>query len=120
MTGLVLTWIGNSVAILLTGYLLRAVSVASWTEAFVAGLVLTLINAIVKPILVILTLPITIVTLGLFYFVVTALCLMITSKIVDGFAVQGFVGTIIASIFISIISAVIQGVLGAGARARRT
>ena len=111
MTGLVLTWIGNSVAIWLTAYLLRSVSVADWTQAFVAGLVLTLINAIVKPILVILTLPITIVTLGLFYFVVTAICLMITARLVDGFAVQGFFGTIVASIFISIISAVIQSAL---------
>ena len=111
MTGLVLTWIGNSVAIWLTAYFLRAVTVASWTEAFVAGLVLTLINAIVRPILVLLTLPITIVTLGLFYFVITAICLLITARLVDGFAVQGFFGTIIASILISIFSAIIQSVL---------
>ena len=111
MTGLVLTWIGNSVAIWLTAYFLRAVTVASWTEAFVAGLVLTLINAIVRPILVLLTLPITIVTLGLFYFVITAICLLITARLVDGFAVQGLVGTIIASIVISIFSAIIQSVL---------
>ena len=117
MTGLVLTWIGNSVAIWLTGYLLRSVSVADWTQAFVAGLVLTLVNAIVKPILVILTLPITIVTLGLFYFVVTAICLMITARLVDGFAVQGWLGTIVASIFISIISAIIQSVLKPSATA---
>ena len=109
--GLVLTWIGNSIAIWLVGYLFRGVDVASWTAAFVAGLVLTLINAIVRPILVILTLPITIVTLGLFYFVVTAICLMITARLVDGFAVQGWFSTIIASIFIGIFSAVIQSVL---------
>lgn len=111
MTGLLLTWVGNSVAIWLTAYFLRAVTVASWTEAFVAGLVLTLINAIVRPILVLLTLPITIVTLGLFYFVITAICLMITSRLVDGFAVQGFFGTIVASILISIFSAIIQSLL---------
>ena len=64
-----------------------------------------------KPILVVLTLPITVVTLGLFYFVVTAICLWITSRLVDGFAVQGFFHTIIASIAIGLISAVIQSVL---------
>lgn len=119
MIGLVLTWIGNSLAIWLTAYFLRAVTVASWTEAFVAGLVLTLVNAIVRPILVILTLPITIVTLGLFYFVITAICLVITSRIVDGFAVQGLFSTIIASIVISIFSAVIQGLLKPGQKVRR-
>lgn len=111
MTGLILTWIGNSVAIWLVAYFFPRVSVASWETAFVAGLVLAIINAIVKPILVILTLPITIVTLGLFYFVVTAICLVITSKLVDGFVLQGFFSTIIASIFISIFSAIIQSVL---------
>jgi putative membrane protein len=111
MTGLVLTWVGNSVAIWLVGYLLSSVSVASWTEAFVAGLVLTIINAIVKPILVVLTLPITVVTLGLFYFIVTAICLTLTDRLVDGFAVHGFFATIIASIFIGLFSAIIQSVL---------
>ena len=66
MTGFVLTWIGNSVAIWLTAYLLRSVSVNSWQTAFVAGLVLAVVNAIVKPILVVLTLPITVVRWRLF------------------------------------------------------
>jgi len=111
MPGFVLTWIGNSAAIWLVGYMFRSVTVASWQTAFVAGLVLAIVNAIVKPILVVLTLPITVVTLGLFYFVVTAICLVITSKLVDGFAVQGFFMTIVVSIFISIFSAIIQSVL---------
>ena len=111
MTGFILTWIANSVAIWLTAYLLRSVSVNSWQTAFVAGLVLAIVNAIVKPILVVLTLPITVVTLGLFYFVVTAICLWITSRLVDGFAVQGFFSTIIASIVIGLFSAIIQSVL---------
>jgi len=111
MIGFVLTWIGNSVAIWLVAYLFRSVTVTSWQTAFVAGLVLAIVNAIVKPILVVLTLPITVLTLGLFYFVVTAICLVITSKLVDGFAVQGFFSTIIASIVISIFSAIIQGLL---------
>jgi putative membrane protein len=111
MMGFVLTWIGDSVAIWLVAYLFRGVTVSSWQTAFVAGLVLAVINAIVRPILVVLTLPITIVTLGLFYFVVTAICLVITSKLVDGFVVQGFFSTIVASIFIGVISAIIQGVL---------
>jgi putative membrane protein len=111
MAGLLLTWIGNSVAILVVAYLFKGVDIASTTTAFVAGLVLALINMIVRPILVVLTLPITIVTLGLFYFIVTAICLAITSRLVDGFVVSGVFTTIIASIFIGLISAVIQSVL---------
>ncbi len=82
---LVLTWIGNSLAIYAVAYLMRSVEVASLLNAFVAGGVLTLINAVVKPILVILTLPLTIVTLGLFYFFVTAFCLWLASYLVPGF-----------------------------------
>jgi putative membrane protein len=119
MPGFILTWIGNSVAIWLVAYLFRSVSVASWQTAFVAGLVLAVINAIVKPILVVLTLPITVVTLGLFYFVVTAICLVITSKVVDGFAVNGFFMTIIASIVISIFSAIVQSLLKPRAQVSR-
>ncbi len=111
MTSLALTWVGNSVAIWLVAYWFRGVSVASWTDAFGAGLVLTLVNAIVKPILLILTLPITVVTLGLFYFVISAACLSLTARLIDGFAVSGWFNTIIAAIFISILSTIIQSVL---------
>jgi len=111
MPSLVLTWVANSAAIWLAAYLFRGVTVGSWTDAFVAGLVLTLINAIIKPILVILTLPITLVTLGLFYFVVSAICLKITANLIDGFAVSGWFNTIIAAILISVFSTIIQGLL---------
>jgi putative membrane protein len=111
MAGLLLMWLGNSFAIWLVAYLFSSVNVASWTDAFIAGFVLTLINAIVRPILLVLTLPITVVTLGLFYFVITAICLGLTAKLIDGFSVSGWFMTIIASIFISILSAVIQSVL---------
>ena len=76
---LVVTWIANSLAIYAVAYLMRSVEVASLVDAFLAGGVLTLINAIVKPILVILTLPLTIITLGLFYFFVTAFCLWLAA-----------------------------------------
>jgi putative membrane protein len=111
MTGLVLTWVANSAAIWLVAYFFSGVRIASWTDAFVAGLVLTLINAIVRPILVILTLPITLVTLGLFYFVISAACLALTARLIDGFAVSGWFNTIIASICISIVSTIVQGIL---------
>ena len=111
MPGFVLTWVANSAAIWVVAYLFRGVSVASWTDAFVAGLVLTMVNAIVRPILLVLTLPITVITLGLFYFVISAICLGLTARLIDGFSVQGWFNTIVASIFISFISTIIQGIL---------
>jgi putative membrane protein len=90
--------------------------VASLTVAFLAGAVLTLINALVKPILVILTLPLTILTLGLFYFVVTAFCLWLASQFVTGFIVHGFFTTVVAAILVSLISTIIGRALSRAAK----
>ena len=107
MTAILVTWPANSLAIYAVAYLLSSVDVASWSHAFLAGAVLTLINAFVKPIVVILTLPLTVVTLGLFYFVVTAFCLWLASRLVPGFLVQGFFMTIVAAVLVSLFSAII-------------
>jgi len=111
MPGFVLTWVANSVAIWMVAYVFTGVSVASWADAFVAGLVLTFVNAIVRPILLVLTLPITVLTLGLFYFVVSAMCLALTARLIHGFSVSGWFNTIVASILISIVSTIVQSVL---------
>jgi putative membrane protein len=108
---IVISWIANSLAILAVAYFLGAVSVSSTRDAFIAGAVLSLINAIVRPILVILTLPLTIVTLGLFYFVITGFCLFLTSYFIPGFAVHGWFMTIVASILISLLSTAISHLL---------
>jgi putative membrane protein len=112
MMSILVTWIANSLAIYVVGYLMGGVDVASLRDAFLAGAVLSMINAIVKPVIVILTLPITVLTLGLFYFVVTAFCLWLASKFVQGFMLQGFFTTIIAALLISLFSAFIARVLG--------
>ena len=116
MTSIVVTWVANSVAIYFVAYLLEGVSVASWRDAFLAGAVLSIINAIVKPIVVLLTLPITIVTLGVFYFFVTAFCLWLASVFVPGFMLQGLFHTIFAAVLISICSAVIASILNSATR----
>ncbi|HXT69269.1 MAG TPA: phage holin family protein [Vicinamibacterales bacterium] len=111
MTSIVVTWIANSVAIYFVAYLLEGVSVTSWRDAFLAGAVLSLVNAIVKPVLVLLTLPITVITLGIFYFFVTAFCLWLASAFVPGFMLHGLLNTIVAAVLISLCSAVIASVL---------
>jgi putative membrane protein len=123
MTAILVTWIANSLSIYAAAYLLGTVSVASLRDAFIAGAALSLINALVKPILVLLTLPLTIFTLGLFYFVVTAFCLWLTAYFVPTFVLGGFLSTIVAAILISVFSAFIHRVLsnaaGEGGRHQR-
>lgn len=108
MTRLVISWLANSLAILAVAWGLDVVSVASVPTAFLAGALLSVVNAIVRPILVVLTLPLTIVTLGLFYFVITGFCLWLTARFIPGFAVHGALMTIVASILISLISTAIS------------
>lgn len=111
MAAILITWVANSVAIFCVGSLMSGVQVASFRDAFIAGAILSLVNALVKPVVVLLTLPVTIVTLGLFYFVVTAFCLWLTAKISPGFMVSGFFTTLFAAILISIFSAFIHSFL---------
>ncbi len=111
MTRILISWIANSIAILAVASLFGVVAVGSIPDAFIAGAVLSLVNAIVRPILVILTLPLTIVSLGLFYFVITGFCLWLTSRIIPGFVVHGVFMTILASILISLIGTLIAHAL---------
>jgi putative membrane protein len=113
---LLISWIANSLAILLVASLLGGIRVDSAWHAFIAGAVLSLINAVVRPLLVILTLPFTIVTLGLFYFVITGFCLWLASRLVPGFVVHGVFMTIVASILISLVSTAIAMVLKKAAK----
>ena len=108
---LLITWIANSLAIYAVAYVMGGVSVPSLAVAFLAGGALSLVNLIVKPILFVLTLPFTIVTLGLFYFVLTAFCLWLASVFVPGFVLRGPLTAVVASILISIISAIINRAL---------
>ena len=90
---------------------MRGVDVGSARDAFLAGALLSVVNAIVKPILVVLTLPLTIVTLGLFYFVVSAVCLRLTAAFVPGFMLGGWLTTIVAAVLVSLFSTFISKIL---------
>jgi putative membrane protein len=111
MLRLLATWLANSLAILAVASVLRGIVVGSWPDAFMAGAVLSIVNALVRPVLLVLTLPLTLVTLGLFYFVISGFCLWLTARLIPGFEVHGVLVTVIASILISVISTVISLVL---------
>lgn len=94
----------NAVAIYVVAAVVPGLEVSGVLAAIGAGLVLGLVNAIVRPILVVLTLPVTLLTLGLFIFVLNGVCLWLTSLLVKGFAVHGFWAAIFGALLISVVS----------------
>lgn len=101
---LIVVWILNAVALLAVAYLVPGILVASFGSAMMAALVLGLLNALVKPVLILLTLPITIVTLGLFLLVLNALVFWFAGSVFKGFQVEGFWWAVLGAILYSIIS----------------
>jgi putative membrane protein len=99
---LLLVWVLNAIALLVVAYLYPGVVIVDWTAAAVAALVLGLINALVKPFLIILTLPVTVLTLGLFLLVLNALLFWAVASIVPGFEVAGFWAAMLGAILFSI------------------
>ncbi len=108
---LLLVWILNAVALLVVAYILPGITVASFGSALIAALVLGLLNTLVKPVLVLLTLPITIVTLGLFLLVLNALVFWFAGSILKGFQVNGFWWAVIGAFVYSLISGLLSGLL---------
>ncbi|MDB5862926.1 MAG: hypothetical protein JWO70_732 [Betaproteobacteria bacterium] len=101
---ILLVWLINAIALIAVAYLVPSISVSSFTSALIAALVLGLVNAIIRPVLVLLTLPVTVITLGLFILVINALLFWFVGSILQGFHVQGFWGAFIGSILFSIVS----------------
>jgi putative membrane protein len=108
---LLLAWLVNTLALIGVAYLMPGVSVAGFGTALVAGLVLGLVNAVVRPVLVLLTLPATILTLGLFIFVLNGLLFWMVGSFVDGFHVAGFWSGVFGAIVFSLISWVLSAFL---------
>lgn len=102
--GFVLRVLINAAAIYLAATIVPGMEVRDVLTALGAGLVLGLINAVVRPVLVLLTLPATILTLGLFLFVLNGLCLWLTAQLVKGFEVQGFWSAVLGALLISVVS----------------
>ena len=100
----------SAVAVFIASYLLPGVHVANFTAALIAALVLGIVNAVLKPILLILTLPINLMTLGLFTFVINAVIILFAANIVPGFSVDGFLWALILSIVLAIINSVLHAI----------
>ena len=105
---LIIRWLLLAAALLLVAHLYPGVTVASYGAAMVAALVLGLLNTLVRPLLVLLTLPVTLVTLGLFLFVINALMFWSAAGVLSGFNVSGFGAALIGSVIYSLCGMVID------------
>jgi putative membrane protein len=99
----------NALAIWLATEIVPGIGVRDTSTVVVAALVLGLLNAVVRPVLLVLTLPLTLVTLGLFLFVLNALCLWLTSAVVPGFHVRGFWAAFWGALIVSVLSWAVNG-----------
>ncbi|PLX28890.1 hypothetical protein C0581_00660 [Candidatus Parcubacteria bacterium] len=101
---LLLRWIANAGVLLLIAYYVPNIAVAGFYAALITALVLGLVNAIIRPILLLLTLPVNLLTLGLFTFVINALLFWFVSTVVEGFMVVGFQAAFIGALLMTIAS----------------
>jgi putative membrane protein len=100
---LILTWLLAACALLMVAYLYPGVEVRSFPSALIAAAVIGLFNMLLRPVLVVLTLPVTVVTLGLFLFVINALLFWAAASVLDGFYVAGFWAALLGSVIYSVL-----------------
>ena len=108
---LLLSWVLNAVALMVVAYLLPGVVVHGFLSALWAALILGLVNTVVKPVLLILTLPLTVLTLGLFYFILNGLMFYWVGSILDGFQVNGFWWAVLAALLYSLLVTLLSSIL---------
>jgi putative membrane protein len=111
MMNLLLAWLVNTVSLIAVAYLMPSIRVDTFVTALIAALVLGLVNAVIRPILVLLTLPVTLLTLGLFIFVINGLLFWLVGSFVKGFVVDGFWAGFLGAIVYSVISWLLSGLL---------
>jgi putative membrane protein len=102
---LLLHWLLNTVALLVVAHVVPGITVRGWTTALVAAVLLGLANAVIRPILVLLTLPVTILTLGLFLLVINGLLFWAVSGLTSGFEVRGFWTGVLGALVYSVLTA---------------
>ena len=106
-----IVWLINALSLFVLPYILTSIQVRSFGAAMIAAAVLALVNTLIRPILVILTLPVTLLTLGLFIFVINALLFLFVGNLLSGFRVDSFGAALIGSILYSVISWLLASLL---------
>ena len=108
---LIIQFVGTALSILLVSRIVPGIAVDGFYVALLAALILGVLNILVKPILFILTLPITIITFGLFTFVLNAFMFWLAASFLNGFSVSGFLPALVGSIIVSAVSTVLHRIL---------
>lgn len=108
---LLLLWLINAISLLAVAYLMPSIDVSNFTTALIAALVLGLLNTVIRPVLILLTLPATMLTLGLFIFVINGLLFWFAGSFINGFVVHGFWAGFLGAIVYSVISWLISVLL---------
>ncbi|SES83762.1 phage holin family protein [Anaerobranca gottschalkii] len=111
MRGLVWRWVINGLALFLTAQLFASIEIKSFGSALIAALVLGLANAVIRPIIKIITFPITILTLGLFTFIINGFILWLVQANVTGFVITNFWSAVLGAIVLSVISAILTSLI---------
>jgi putative membrane protein len=112
MRAFAIRWVGNVIALFVAAWILSGISYGDqWWTLFIAAAVFTLINAWVKPVLTILSLPFIVVTLGLFYFLINVFMLYVTDWVVPDFEIRSFWWAVLAAIIVSIVNGLMNMVL---------
>jgi putative membrane protein len=120
MRGVLLRWLVLTAAVLISCWLLDGIIVSGVFSALLAAALLGILNAFFRPILILLTLPVNILTLGLFTFVINALMLMIVSAVIPGFVVRGFWTAVLGALIIGAVSWMLNIFVGGKGRVERT
>lgn len=111
MVGILITWVVSAISLLIVAYFVPGFKVADFKTALIAAIVIGLVNATLGLVLKIVTFPLTIVTLGLFWLVINAAMLMLAAKLVEGFTVAGWFSAIIGSILLSVVNGVLRSIV---------
>lgn len=111
MLRLLIVWLINALALLTVAYMMPSIHVESFVTALVAAVVLGLVNAVIRPVLILLTLPATLLTLGLFIFVINGLLFWLVGSYLVGFEVAGFWSGVLGAIIYSIVSWALSAVI---------
>lgn len=111
MLNFFITWVVSAISLGITAYIVPGFNISSWQAAAVGVVVMALVNAIIKPIITIFTLPLTILTLGLFLFVVNAISISLVAYLTPGFSISSFWAALFGSIVLSLVSSLLNRIL---------
>ena len=119
MITILVNWLLSALSLMIVAHVIRGFDVASFGTALVASVVIGLVNATVGLLLKIVTFPLTVVTLGIFWFVINALMLKLAAAVVPGFSIQGFLPAFAGAIALSLVNIVLRAIAPAGGSGRR-